>query len=69
MKRNESKTDRIIRAVAGIAAIGAGFLFSGTVAVVLYVVGGVLLFTAATGFCLLYTLIGVNTCKAAGECS
>ena len=69
MARNESRLDRIIRAVAGVAAIGAGLLLGGTVAVVLYVVGGVLLFTAATGFCLLYTLVGVNTCKAAGECS
>ncbi len=68
MKRNESKLDRIVRAIAGIATVGAGFLLGGTLGVVLYVVGGVLLFTAATGFCLLYTLFGISTCRTAGEC-
>lgn len=59
MKANESTTDRIIRAVAGVVLLGVGlFVTKGTVGIVLDVVGAVLLFTAATGFCLLYKVFG-----------
>jgi uncharacterized membrane protein len=69
MERNESTLDRVIRAVLGtglIALAAWGFdLGSGSViGIVLAVFGGVLLFTAATGFCLLYRLFGVKTCRS-----
>jgi hypothetical protein len=33
----------------------------GVLSIVLYVLGAVMLFTAATGFCLLYKLFGLST--------
>jgi uncharacterized membrane protein len=63
MKRNESTTDRIIRAVAGLA-VGAGALAVGIGSVLgigLLVIGAVLLVTAATGFCPIYRALGMST--------
>ncbi len=60
MKQNESTTDRVIRAIVGVVLIGIGWFYLGnnTLGIVLDVVGVVTLFTAATGFCLLYKLFG-----------
>jgi uncharacterized membrane protein len=59
VKVNESAIDRIIRAILGAVLIAAGVLFvHGTAGIVLDVLGIVLLFTAATGFCLLYRVFG-----------
>jgi hypothetical protein len=60
MKQNESTTDRVIRAIVGVVLIGIGWFYLGnnTLGIVLDVVGVVALFTAATGFCLLYKLFG-----------
>lgn len=63
MKRNEGPVDRIIRAILGLALIGLSFALTGTLKIVLIVVGAVSLITAATGFCLLYTLLGIDTSK------
>jgi len=64
MQTNVGTTDRIIRAIAGIAAlIGALVLGIGTVGgILLLVVGGILAVTAAVGFCPLYRVLGMNTC-------
>jgi uncharacterized membrane protein len=69
MKRNESNADRILRAVLGVALVGGGLLIGGWVALVLYVVAAVLLFTAATGFCPLYRLLGIDTCRMSRTCA
>ena len=59
MKVNESTIDRIIRAVLGLVLLGLGIFFvHGWVGIVLDILGVVLLFTAATGFCLIYRLFG-----------
>jgi uncharacterized membrane protein len=68
MKRNESKLDRVIRALLGTVLIVGGLFVGGTVAVVMYALAGVLIITAAVGFCPLYALLKLDTCKAAGEC-
>lgn len=69
MKANEGTVDRIIRAVAGIAALlGAFALGSGTLGFApLLVVGAILLVTAAVGFCPLYRVFGINTCPVARD--
>jgi hypothetical protein len=66
MKSNESSIDRIIRAVVGVAAlVGALAIGIGTIGgVVLLVLGGVLVVTAATGFCPLYRVLGLSTVPA-----
>ncbi len=65
MQRNEGTADRAIRlAAAVIAAVVALAAGGGTaLGVVLLVIAAVLLVTAATGFCPLYRVLGVNTCR------
>ncbi len=63
MIRNESNVDRIVRALVGVALLAAWGLgwVGGTLAIVLAVLAGVLLLTAAVGFCPLYRLFGMKT--------
>jgi len=62
--QNENKNDRIIRAIAGAVLLALGFMvLGGTSQLIAYVAGGALIFTAITGFCLLYKLFGINTNK------
>lgn len=65
MKTNESKIDRIIRAVAGVVLLYLGFggVLGGTLGVVADVLGAVLLFTSAVGFCPLYAMFKFSTLK------
>lgn len=66
MGRNEGTADRVVRGlvIAPIALIAAVAVGLGTVAgVVLAVVGVVMALTAAVGFCPLYRLVGVSTCR------
>jgi len=59
MKCNVGRTDKNIRIVLGIMIAAAGFYFKswwGIAAIVPLV-------TAFTGFCPLYTLLWINTCK------
>lgn len=66
MKSNESSIDRIIRAIVGVAAlVGALAIGIGTLGGILtLVLGGVLVVTAATGFCPLYRFLGLSTVPA-----
>lgn len=63
MKRNEGPADRVIRAVIGLALIATSFALPGVPKIVLLAAGALSLITAATGFCLLYTLLGIDTTK------
>lgn len=69
MNANVGSTDKMIRIVAGIVAAVVAFLVgAGSVlGIVLLVVAAVMLVTGFTGFCPLYRLIGVNTCKVANR--
>jgi len=64
MKKNMGNTDRIIRLI--IAAVFAVLYFTntvtGTLGIVLLVLGGVFVLTSLISFCPLYTIIGLNTC-------
>jgi hypothetical protein len=64
MVRNEGTVDRIIRAIIGVVALVASVAAGvGTVGgIVLLVLGGVLVVTAAVGFCPLYRVFGITTC-------
>ena len=64
-KKNESAVDRIIRAIVGVVILAIGIYEVKSLAVlgiILIIVGAVLIITAITGFCLLYTLLGISTC-------
>lgn len=72
MKKNESKLDRIIRVFVGIISVAVGIILFFTLGsplnlillIVLAVIGGIALFTAATGFCVLYALFKISTNKS-----
>ncbi len=65
MKKNMGNVDKVIRLI--IAVILASLYFTGVVTgtfgIVLLVAAAVLVITTLTGFCGLYTLLGINTCK------
>ena len=67
MVTNESTLDRVLRAVAGavvaIAALAVGL--GSALGIVLVVLAGILLVTAAVGFCPLYRLLGISTAMPA----
>ncbi len=60
MPCNEGKIDRLLRVIVGLALIS--LVFVGPKAVWGWV-GIVPLLTGLIGFCPLYTLLGINTCK------
>ena len=63
---NLGKFDRIIRAALGIIALLVAFLaVTGAVQIVLWVLGAILLLTAAIGFCPLYAPFRFSTKKQA----
>ncbi len=63
-KTNEGNIDRIVRVAVGVAALVVFFMNQGTplgwVALVVAVLG---LFTGLVGWCALYSIFGINTCK------
>jgi hypothetical protein len=65
MQTNESTIDRGIRIVIALAAvIGAFAVGAGSVVgIVLFVVALIMVATAAVGFCPLYRIFGLSTCK------
>jgi hypothetical protein len=66
MKINEGTIDRAIRGVVGAILLVVGLVVvKGTLGIVLDVLGGILLVTGIVGFCPLYTLFGISTCKKA----
>jgi hypothetical protein len=62
MTRNIGNTERLIRAIVGIALIAGFFMTDGTYSW-LYLLGIIPLATAAIGWCPPYQLLGINTCK------
>ncbi|HQR27032.1 MAG TPA: DUF2892 domain-containing protein [Nocardioides sp.] len=65
MNTNVGSSDRIIRlVVAVVAAVVAFMVGAGSVlGILLLVVAAVMLVTAAVGFCPLYRVFGVSTCR------
>lgn len=66
MARNVGTADRAGRALIGILALLSAFVlgwFSGWMVWAAAAVGVIMLGTAAVGFCPLYRLVGINTCR------
>jgi hypothetical protein len=62
LKKNESAKDRAIRAFIGMALlILSFFVLSGGWQMTAIVVGAILLLTSATGYCLLYKFLGIDS--------
>jgi hypothetical protein len=65
-KTNEAGWDRGLRALIGIALVAtllATDLLTGGLAIAGWIAAVAMLGTAATGFCGLYAVLGVGTCK------
>ena len=60
MTTNEGKTDRVIRVVVGLALIA--MVFIGPQSPWGWI-GAVLVLTGLVGYCPLYGVFGINTCK------
>jgi hypothetical protein len=64
ISKNEGNMDRLIRVLIAIAlALFAYFWLGGIWQIVFYIISGISLFTAITGFCTLYKILGINTCR------
>jgi len=65
MKKNMGSTDKIIRSF--IAVVIAVLYFTGTISgtlgLILLILGGVFLATSFISFCPLYAPLGISTCK------
>lgn len=62
LKVNEGDADRLARAIASGLLVLAGFyLLGGALSIAAYAVAAVLALTAITGFCGLYSLLGIST--------
>jgi hypothetical protein len=59
MLKNEGMVDRIVRIIVGLVAVFLGW----KVHYGFYIVAAIAFITAATGFCGLYKLLGINTKK------
>ncbi|HVJ49522.1 DUF2892 domain-containing protein [Desulfitobacterium sp.] len=62
MKVNEGSLDRIIRVILGLIILSLWFIFQGN-ARYFALIAIIPFFTAIVGWCPLYTLFGVSTCK------
>lgn len=62
MKANEGSPDRIIRFIIGIIILGLWFVLPGN-AKYLALIGFIPLLTSLLGWCPLYPIFGINTCK------
>lgn len=63
MKCNVGRTERLIRVVLGLAAIGAGFYFQSWWGAL----GLIFVITGAIQWCPLSALFGINTCGSEGQ--
>lgn len=63
MTRNVGSLDRVIRIIAGgaLAVFASGS--SGLAAGIMWAAAAVALFTGLVGWCGLYTVLGINTCR------
>jgi len=69
MKQNMGSIDRIVRII--LAAVFGLLYFNGavtgTLGIILLVLGGVFVVTSLVGFCPLYKIFGLNTCPRKAE--
>jgi hypothetical protein len=67
MKINENSGDRIIRILLalGLGVVVALKFVSGIASIILVAAAGILLLTGTIGFCAIYALLGISTCRIA----
>ena len=65
MKKNMGTADKVIRILVAVVVLILYFtnVISGTLAVILLILAGILVVTSLLGTCPLYLLFGINTAK------
>jgi hypothetical protein len=64
LKQNESTLDRVVRVVIGVVAFLVGmYVLKGVAQTIALVISAIALVTGAVGFCGLYAIFGISTCK------
>jgi len=67
-KANEGPTDRWIRGILGVVILVLTYYnFTGGIQIAGYIIGIILIFTAITGFCGPYKLLGISTIEKKDE--
>lgn len=66
MKKTVGSTDKIIRYIIAIIAIYAAYtnMVASPWNYVLYAVAAIMILTAITGFCPIFSMLGINTMKS-----
>tara|TARA_B100001778_G_scaffold289695_1_gene258746 strand:+ start:180 stop:422 length:243 start_codon:yes stop_codon:yes gene_type:complete len=64
MITNQSKTDRMIRAIVAVILLVVSYTsgFDSTIGMMALAVAGVLIFNVVSGNCYIYRVLGINTC-------
>ncbi len=65
MKKNMSTTDRVVRLLlaAVFSILYVTQTVTGTLGILLLVLGGIFILTSFISFCPLYSIFGIKTCK------
>ena len=61
-KINQSNKERVIRAIIGILLLIPFFMNASLLSYVLIVIGGILIFNAVSGVCMIYKMFGYSSC-------
>jgi hypothetical protein len=61
---NQNKAERLVRLIVPIFLLPAPFIYQNNpFAIIQSIIGGILLFNAFSGMCIIYRFFGANTCK------
>jgi len=64
LKKNQNNAERILRFIIAMFLIPAPLILGFTpYSIVLISIGGILFFNALVGTCMIYKIMGINTCK------
>ena len=61
-KINQSNKERVIRAIIGILLLIPFFMNASLLSYVSIVIGGILIFNAVSGVCMIYKMFGYSSC-------
>ncbi|MBE1236176.1 DUF2892 domain-containing protein [Phaeovibrio sulfidiphilus] len=67
MKQNLGSVDRLVRVVVGVAILSLFFVFPESQWRWAALIGIVPIFTAIMGNCMLYSMLGISTCKCSTD--
>ena len=64
LKTNQNKAERILRLIVSLFLLPAPILLESSLyTLILCSIGGILLFNAVSGTCMIYKIFGVDTCE------